>query len=166
MNAGAYNGEMKNIVETVEIVDKDGNIRKLGKKELKFGYRTSSIKTEGYLVTKVVYKLEKGNYNDIINMVLDFTKRREEKQPLEYPSAGSAFKRPEGFFAGKLIQDCGLKGFSIGDAAVSDKHSGFVINKGSANAKQVIELLKYIQQEVNEKFNVKLETEIRIIGED
>ena len=134
--------------------------------ELRFGYRTSNIKDEGYIVISATFELNKGDSENIEDRIVELTKKREEKQPLEYPSAGSTFKRPEGYFAGKLIQDAGLKGFSIGGAAVSGKHSGFVINKGGASAKDILDVISHVQQEVKKQFGVELQTEVRIIGED
>ena len=166
MNAGAYDGEIKNVIVSAEVIDRDGNLSELKGDELKFGYRTSNIKEEGYIVVSATFKLSKGNKDGINNRINDLTKKREEKQPLEYPSAGSTFKRPEGYFAGKLIQDAGLKGFSIGGAAVSSKHSGFVINKGGATAKDVLDVIAHVQEEVKKQFDVELQTEVRIIGED
>ena len=166
MNAGAYDGEIKNVVVEVEAIDKDGNLVVLKQDDLKFGYRTSNIKEEGYIVVSATFKLIKGEQDTVKNKIDELTKKREDKQPLEYPSAGSTFKRPEGYFAGKLIQDAGLKGFSIGGAQVSNKHSGFVINKGGATAKDILSLIKHIQEEVKKQFGVELQTEVRIIGED
>ena len=142
MNAGAYNGEIKNVIKEAQVITSSGEIVTLSKDELELGYRTSKVMKDNSIVINATFKLEKGNKEEIKETIDDLTQKREEKQPLEYPSAGSTFKRPEGYFAGKLIQDSGLKGYSIGGAAVSSKHSGFVINKGNATA------------------------EVRIIGED
>lgn len=166
MNAGAYDGEMKNIISSVTVLDKEGNILTLEKDELEFGYRTSSVKTEGYIVISAQFELQLGDKVKIKNRIDELTQKREEKQPLEYASAGSTFKRPEGYFAGKLIQDAGLKGFTIGGAAVSQKHSGFVINTGNATAQDVLDVIKHVQDEVKNQFGVELKTEVRIIGED
>lgn len=166
MNAGAYDGEMKNIISSVTVLDKEGNILTLEKDELEFGYRTSSVKTEGYIVISAQFQLQLGDKVKIKNRIDELTQKREEKQPLEYASAGSTFKRPEGYFAGKLIQDAGLKGFTIGGAAVSQKHSGFVINTGNATAQDVLDVIKHVQDEVKNQFGVELKTEVRIIGED
>lgn len=166
MNAGAYDGEMKNIISSVTVLDKEGNIVTLEKDELEFGYRTSSVKTEGYIVISAQFELQLGDKVKIKNRIDELTQKREEKQPLEYASAGSTFKRPEGYFAGKLIQDAGLKGFTIGGAAVSQKHSGFVINTGNATAQDVLDVIKHVQDEVKNQFGVELKTEVRIIGED
>ena len=166
MNAGAYNGEIKNVIKEAEVITSSGEIITLSKDELELGYRTSKVMKDNSIVINATFKLEKGNKEEIKETIDDLTKKREEKQPLEYPSAGSTFKRPEGYFAGKLIQDSGLKGYSIGGAAVSSKHSGFVINKGNATAKDILDLIAYIQEEVKKQFGVELHTEVRIIGED
>lgn len=166
MNAGAYNGEISHVVESTKTIDNDGNIRILSKEELELGYRISSILKHGYTVLEVTLKLEQGEYEKIKNRIDDLNKRRGEKQPLEYPSAGSTFKRPEGYFAAKLIEDTGLKGTAIGGAEVSQKHSGFIINKGNATARDILNLIKLVQDKVKEKFNVELCTEVRIIGEE
>lgn len=166
MNAGAYNGEISQVVESAKVIDKDGNIKLLDKKSLNLGYRMSSIFKYGYTVLQVTFDLKKGDYNKIKSRIDDLNTRRSEKQPLEYPSAGSTFKRPEGYFAAKLIEDTGLKGLSVGGAEVSKKHSGFVINKGNATAKDILDLIKLVQEKVKEKFDVDLYTEVRIIGEE
>lgn len=166
MNAGAYNGEMSQIIESADIIDENGDISTLTNEELELGYRSSIVMKKGYVVLSATFKLKKGTIKSIKDLVDDLTGKRESKQPLEYPSAGSTFKRPEGYFAGKLIQDAGLKGCSIGGAAVSEKHSGFVINKGGATAKDILDLIHHIQDEVKRQFGVELHTEVRIIGED
>lgn len=166
MNAGAYGGEIKDIVKTVKVMDLDGNILELKNEDMKFGYRKSIIVEKGYIALSAVVELEKGNYDEIKSTMDDLKERRTSKQPLNFASAGSTFKRPEGYFAGKLIQDSGLKGLSIGDAQVSEKHSGFVINKGNATAKQLLDLIFAIKSTVNAKFGVMLEEEVKIIGED
>ncbi len=166
MNAGAYNGEVSQVVESVEVIDENGKVLELNNKQLEFGYRSSRVMRAGYIVLCAKFKLVKGEVKSIKDLVADLTDKRESKQPLEYPSAGSTFKRPEGYFAGKLIEDAGLKGYTLGGAAVSDKHSGFVINKGNATAKDITDLIKYIQDEVKRQFNVELHTEVRIIGEE
>ena len=166
MNAGAYNGEIKNVIKEAEVITSSGEIITLSKDELELGYRTSKVMKDNSIVINATFKLEKGNKEEIKETIDDLTKKREEKQPLEYPSAGSTFKRPEWYFAGKLIQDSGLKGYSIGGAAVSSKHSGFVINKGNATAKDILDLIAYIQEKVKKQFGVELHTEVRIIGED
>lgn len=166
MNAGAYNGEISNVIESAKVIDNDGNVKILNKEELELGYRMSSILKYGYTVIEVVFKLQKGEPEKIKGRIEDLNKRRNEKQPLEYPSAGSTFKRPEGYFAAKLIEDSGLKGMKVGDAEVSEKHSGFIINKGNATAKDILDLIKLVQTKVKEKFNVDLFTEVRIMGEE
>lgn len=165
MNAGAYDGEISHVVESAEVIDENCNIINLTNEELDFGYRSSLVMKKGYIVLSAVFKLKKGQVKSIKELVNDLTNKRESKQPLEYPSAGSTFKRPTGYFAGKLIQDAGLKGYSIGGAAVSEKHSGFVINKGNATAKDITDLIEHIQYEVKNQFGVDLHTEVRIIGE-
>lgn len=166
MNAGAYNGEIAQVIESADVINENGDIVTLTNKELDLGYRSSIVMKKGYVVLSAVFKLEKGAIKSIKDLVADLTDKRESKQPLEYPSAGSTFKRPEGYFAGKLIQDAGLKGYSIGGAAISEKHSGFVINKGGATAKDILDLIHHIQDEVKSQFGVELHTEVRIIGED
>lgn len=166
MNAGAYGGEIKDIVKTVKVMDKDGNILELSNEEMHFGYRRSTIVEKGYVALSAVVELEKGNYDDIKATMDDLRDRRTSKQPLNFASAGSTFKRPEGYFAGKLIQDSGLKGLSIGDAQVSEKHSGFVINRGNATAKELLDLIFAVKSTVNAKFGVMLEEEVKIVGED
>lgn len=165
MNAGAYDGEMKQVVESVEVVDTDGNAHVLGCDEMEFGYRSSILKKKPYIVTKVVFYLDKGEPAKIKEKMDELAKRRREKQPLEYPSAGSTFKRPEGYFAGKLIMDAGLRGYQVGGAKVSDKHCGFVINAGNATAKDVDCLIKDVIKTVEERFQVTLQPEIIRLGE-
>ena len=166
MNAGAYDSEVKNVIESAQVITKEGNIISLSKEELDLGYRTSKVMKEGYIVLSAIFSLKKGDNQKIKSRIDELTERRESKQPLEFPSAGSTFKRPEGHFAGKLIQDSGLKGYSIGGAAVSVKHSGFVINKGNATAKDILDLIEHIQKEVKKQFGVDLLPEVRIIGEE
>ncbi|MFR7994666.1 MAG: UDP-N-acetylmuramate dehydrogenase [Clostridium sp.] len=166
MNAGAYDGEISKVIESAEVIDENCNIIRLSREELNFGYRSSLVMKKGYTVLSAVFKLEKGQVKTIKELIEDLTNKRESKQPLEYPSVGSTFKRPTGYFAGKLIQDAGLKGYSIGGAAVSEKHSGFVINKGNATAKDITDLIKHIQDEVKKQFGVDLHPEVRIIGEE
>jgi len=164
MNAGAYGGEMKDIVESVEVLDLDNfELRELKNEELEFSYRKSIIQRKNYIVTTIKLKLKKGNKEEINSVYEDLRERRNSKQPLNFGSAGSTFKRPEGHFASKLIEDAGLKGYHINDAWVSEKHSGFVVNKGNASYKEVMELIGYVQKVVFEKFGVKLETEVRIL---
>lgn len=165
MNAGAYGGEIKDVIESVTFIDGDGEIKTLKNSELDFSYRHSMFETGKYVILSCKIKLKKGNYDEISAAMKDYNTRRSDKQPLSMPSAGSTFKRPEGYFAGKLIEDCGLKGFSIGGAQVSEKHSGFLVNKGGATAKDVLDLIAYVQKTVKEKFGVDLEPEIRLTGE-
>ena len=165
MNAGAYGGEMKDIIKSVKVLDTQGEVRILPKEELKMGYRTSIVKEKGYTVLSVELELAKGNQEEIRNTMEDLKERRTSKQPLEMPSAGSTFKRPEGYFAGKLIMDSGLRGFSVGGAQVSEKHCGFVVNKGGATAMDVLTLIREVQRKVKEQFGVDLETEVRFLGE-
>lgn len=166
MNAGAYGGEMKDVVSKTEYLDSDNKIRILREEEHEFGYRSSRIQKEGGIVLKSEIKLKKGNKPEIKAAMDDFNKRRKEKQPLELPSAGSVFKRPKGYYAGKLVQDCGLKGYRIGGAEVSTKHCGFIVNSGNATAADIINLIKHIQDKVKSKFGVDLRTEVRIVGEE
>ena len=164
MNAGAYGGEMKDIVESVEVLDLDNfELRELKNEELEFSYRKSIIQRKNYIVTTIKLKLKKGNKEEINSVYEDLRDRRNSKQPLNFGSAGSTFKRPEGHFASKLIEDAGLKGYHINDAWVSEKHSGFIVNKGNASYKEVMELIEYVQKVVFEKFKVKLEMEVRIL---
>ncbi|TGY41396.1 UDP-N-acetylmuramate dehydrogenase [Clostridium sartagoforme] len=166
MNAGAYDGEIAHVIESAEVIDNNGEIKVLSKDELELGYRSSVVMKKNYIVLSARFKLKHGEVRKIKEIVEDLTNKRESKQPLEYPSAGSTFKRPVGYYAGKLIQDAGLKGYGIGGAAVSEKHSGFVINKSNATAKDILDLIAHIQNEVREKFDVELHPEVRIIGED
>ena len=166
MNAGAYDGEISHVIESAEVINEDGEVIKLSKEELHLGYRSSIVMEKGYVVLCATFKLNKGTVKSIKDLVADLTNKRESKQTLEYPSAGSTFKRPVGYFAGKLIQDAGLKGYSVGGAAISEKHSGFVINKGGATAKDILDLIHHVQDEVKKQFGVDLHTEVRIIGED
>lgn len=165
MNAGAYGGEMKDVVEEVTVLSGQGEILTLKKDELEMGYRTSVIARKGYLVLEAKLKLKKGKREEIKAIMEELKEKRTEKQPLEYPSAGSTFKRPEGYFAGKLIMDAGLRGFSVGDAQVSEKHCGFVINKGEATARQVCELMQEVIKRVEEVSGVRLEPEVKMLGE-
>ena len=164
MNAGAYDGEMAHITSTVDILHKSGELMTLSNSEMKFGYRTSVLKNSGHIVTGAKFQLKKGNQAEIEAKMKDFASRRKEKQPLEYPSAGSTFKRPEGLFAGKLIQDAGLKGYTVGGAQVSEKHAGFVINKGNATSTDVYNLIKNVQAKVLETSGVELEPEVIMLG--
>lgn len=165
MNAGAYGGEIKNVISSAKVLTKEGNILNLTKEELELGYRTSIIKKKGYIVLEAVIQLEKGNQEEIRSYMDELKQRRITKQPLEYPSAGSTFKRPEGHFAGKLIQDSGLRGFRVGDAQVSEKHCGFVINKGNATAKDVMDLIEKVSKKVQEDTGIILEPEVKKLGD-
>lgn len=165
MNAGAYGGEMKQVLVSAKVLSREGEILTLTNEELKLGYRTSVIPGGGYLVLEALLELEPGDKEEIKSRMDDLAARRSSKQPLEFPSAGSTFKRPEGYFAGKLIMDSGLRGYSVGDAAVSEKHCGFVINKGSATAKEVLGLIRHVQEEVFRQFGVKMETEVKMLGD-
>lgn len=164
MNAGAYDGQMKDVVTSVTVLDEAGNIRILGRDELDMGYRTSAVAKNNMIVLQVVIELKSGDKEKIKARMNQLSELRKQKQPLEYPSAGSTFKRPEGYFAGKLIADAGLKGYSIGGAAVSEKHAGFVVNMGGATAKDVVELTDYIKKRIMEQFGVTLELEVKRIG--
>lgn len=166
MNAGAYDGEMSKVVESVTVLDTAGNVQMLGNAELDFSYRHSALQQKSLLVTEVTLRLEKGNVADIEAKMADFTARRIVKQPLELPSAGSTFKRPPGNFAGTLIEQAGLKGYSVGGAQVSPKHAGFVVNIGGAKARDVLQLIADVQKTVQEKFGVRLEPEVLVLGED
>ena len=165
MNAGAYGGEMKDILYSCTHIDDEGNIGTLTKDQLDLGYRHSAYTNNGFTIISATLKLQKGDKAEIKDAMNDKLRRRKEKQPLEFPSAGSTFKRPEGYFAGALIEDCSLKGYSIGGAQVSEKHAGFVINRGGATSTDILNLIKHIQDTVYEKHGVKLETEVKIIGE-
>lgn len=165
MNAGAYGGEMKDVLYSVNHIDDNGKTGTLQKENLQLGYRHSAYTKNGFVITSAVMKLTKADKKDIKEAMDDKLQRRKDKQPLEYPSAGSTFKRPEGYFAGALIQDCGLKGYTVGGAQVSEKHAGFVINKGEATATDVITLIGDVQRIVYEKHGVMLETEVKIVGE-
>ncbi len=165
MNAGAYGGEMKDVLYSCEHLDTNGKIGSLEKDELDLSYRRSAYTNNSYTVLSAIMKLKKADKAEIKESMNDKLRRRKEKQPLEYGSAGSTFKRPEGYFAGALIEQSGLKGYSVGGAEVSEKHAGFVINKNSATATDVIKLIHDVQNKVYEKFGVMLETEVKIIGE-
>ena len=166
MNAGADGKEMKDIVEKIKCVDINGNEKEFSNEEANFEYRKSIFKGNSYIVTEVVLNLEKGKYEEIKAKMGEYAQYRKTKQPIEYPSAGSTFKRGKDYITAKLIDDAGLKGYSIGDAVVSTKHSGFVINKGNASAKDVLDLVKYIKDTIEEKFNKQIELEIEVVGED
>lgn len=165
MNAGAYDGEMKQVVKQVTVISEQGEILVLDKESMEFGYRTSIIKNRPFVVLEVLLELQQGNKMEILEKMEEFSKRRREKQPLEFASAGSTFKRPEGYFAGKLIMDAGLRGYSIGGARVSEKHCGFVVNTGNATAADVAEVIWEVQERVKDKFGVTLETEVIFLGD-
>ena len=166
MNAGAHGGEMKEIVLETTCMDKEGNLYELTNKEQEFEYRNSIFKTNKYIILFTKLQLRQGIYKDIKSKMDEYSEWRKVHQPIEYPSAGSTFKRGTDFITAKLIDECGLKGYSIGDAEVSTKHAGFVINKGNAKAKEVIDLIEYIKEKVADKFGKKIELEVQIIGED
>lgn len=165
MNAGAYGGEMKDIIESVIVLDAAGDEKKLSLEELELGYRKSCIIKNNYVVMEVTLKLSEGNPETIRDRMRELNEQRRAKQPLEYPSAGSTFKRPEGYFAGKLIMDAGLRGYQIGGAQVSEKHCGFVINREGATAENIYQLIEYVSAEVERQFGIKLEPEVKMIGE-
>lgn len=166
MNAGAYGGEMKDIVKSVKLMDTDGNIFEFTNEQMAFEYRKSILSRTDYIVLCVEIELQKGNYDEIKATMMDFTQRRVSKQPLSLPSAGSTFKRPKGHFAGQLIEECGLRGLTLRGAQVSEKHCGFVVNLGNTTAKDLLELMYVVKSTVNAKFGIMLEEEVRILGED
>ena len=166
MNAGAYGGEMKDVLESVTVLTGEGKIIELGRNELELGYRTSVIAKKGYIVLGAVLKLERGDGEKIKTYMDELKEKRVTKQPLEYPSAGSTFKRPEGYFAGKLIEDAGLRGFQVGGAQVSEKHCGFVINRDHATAADIMELMRQVQIRVKENSGVFLEPEVKRLGDE
>ena len=163
MNAGAYGGEMSQVLDSVRVMDQNGEMIILAKDQLELGYRTSVIPRKGYIVIEAVLALEKGNEDEINALMLDYNNRRKEKQPLEFPSAGSTFKRPKGYFAGKLIQDSGLRGYRVGGAMISEKHSGFVINIGNATTADILQLIQDVKDKVYEMHGVRLEEEVKVI---
>lgn len=165
MNAGAYDGEMKQVIESATVIDEAGYVRTLSLEELELEYRKSIVSRLGYTVIKATLRLQEGDKEAISAKMKDLMQRRRDKQPLEYPSAGSTFKRPVGHFAGKLIMDAGLRGYQVGGAQVSEKHCGFVINRGSATCKDVLDLVEYVQKEIKSKFDVEIEPEVKMIGE-
>ena len=165
MNAGAYGSEMVNVVEKVGFLDENGNLNEIDGKDANFTYRHSMfVENPEYVVVYAIYKLQKGNKEEISRVMEENMNSRKQKQPIEYPNFGSVFKRPEGYFVGKLVDDCGLKGYKIGGAQVSTKHSGFMINAGNATCKDVLDLIEYVKEKVYEKFNVKLQEEVVILG--
>ena len=164
MNAGAYEGCMADVLESVDVIEPDGSTQTIAVEDLELGYRTSKIRNDGLVVLRARITLTPGDEDEIRAKIADLTQRREEKQPLEYGSAGSTFKRPVGYFAGKLIMDAGLKGYRVGDAAVSQKHAGFVINLDHATAKDVRAVISHVQDVVFETYGVRLETEVLFVG--
>lgn len=164
MNAGAYGGEIKDVIVEATVIDEKNEFLVLTKEELDLSYRKSIVQSKGYTVLEAVFAFEEGKKEDILQRMEELNQRRREKQPLNYPSAGSTFKRPEGYFAGKLIQDAGLCGFRVGGAAISEKHCGFVINAENATANDVKELIKQVDRRVFEQFGVHMEPEVRMIG--
>ncbi|MEE1131787.1 MAG: UDP-N-acetylmuramate dehydrogenase [Caryophanon sp.] len=166
MNAGAYGGEMADVTHQLTVLTKQGELLVLSKDELKLGYRKSIIATEGYYVLSAEFDLQRGDQAEIDAKIADLTHQRESRQPLEYPSAGSVFKRPPGHFAGKLIQDSDLQGKGVGGAEVSTKHAGFIVNKGNASASDYIATIQMVQEVVKEKFDIELEMEVKIVGDE
>ena len=166
MNAGAYGGEIKDVIVSCKVVTRDGEVLTLSKDELELAYRKSIIAQKHYFVLHSIFELQVGVQEEIDAKIADLTFQRESKQPLEYPSAGSVFKRPPGHFAGKLIQDCGLQGKGVGGAEVSIKHAGFIINKNNATATDYIKTIEMVQRTVKETYGIELETEVKIVGED
>lgn len=166
MNAGAYGGEMKDVVIKTEYIDKEGNIKTVEGDMHRFGYRTSFVQEVNGVILSSEMRLRSASKSEIKALMDDLTKKRVEKQPLKMPSAGSVFKRPEGYFAGKLIEDCGLRGYKIGGAQVSELHCGFIVNAGNASANDIIKLIDYIKDTVKANFGVLLHTEVKILGED
>ena len=165
MNAGAYDGEMKQITESVKVMDTEGRILTLDNDTMEFGYRTSIIKNRPFIVLEVVLRLQTGEKEKIQQKMDELMAKRISKQPLNFPSAGSTFKRPEGYFAGKLIMDAGMRGYSIGGARVSDKHCGFIVNTGTATAADIKEVIEEVQERVKERFRVTLEPEVVFLGD-
>ncbi|WP_330659521.1 UDP-N-acetylmuramate dehydrogenase [Blautia luti] len=165
MNAGAYGGEMKDVLVEVTVMDAEGKIFTISAEKLELGYRTSVIKKAGYIVLEAKIRLKEGDQETIRERMKELTIQRTTKQPLEYPSAGSTFKRPEGYFAGKLVMDSGLRGYQVGGARISEKHCGFVINAGDATAKDVRTLMDNVRDIVYEKYGVTLEPEVKFLGE-
>ena len=163
MNAGAYDGEIKKVLKECVVLDEEGNLHTLSNEDLQLGYRTSIITPKGYIVLGATLTLQPGNPEAIKKYMKELIDRRKEKQPLDKPSAGSTFKRPEGHFAGKLIMDSGLRGYQLGGAMVSEKHCGFVVNVGQATCKDVLELIEYVQKVVHEKFEIELEPEVKLL---
>lgn len=166
MNAGAYGGEMKDVVREVTVLTREGEVRTLSNEELEFGYRRSAIQRNKHIVLEVSLELNEKPYEDIKSIIDDLTEKRTTKQPLSMPSAGSTFKRPEGYYAGKLIDDAGLRGLRYGDAQVSEKHCGFIVNRGNATSADVLKLISLVQKVVLDTFGVELEPEVRLFGKE
>lgn len=165
MNAGAYDSEMQQITESVKVMDKEGKILILDNDTMEFGYRTSIIKNRPFIVLEVILRMQIGKKEEIQAKMDELMEKRRSRQPLNYPSAGSTFKRPEGYYAGKLIMDAGMRGYRIGGAQVSDKHCGFVVNMGRATAADVKEVIEEVQERVKERFHVSLEPEVIFLGD-
>lgn len=165
MNAGAYGSEMAAVLESADVLTAEGEVLTLSAKELSLGYRTSCIPEKEYVVLRAVFALRPGDRDAVAGRMKELAAQRRQKQPLEYPSAGSTFKRPQGYFAGKLIQDAGLRGFCVGGAQVAEKHCGFVINKGDATASDIMKLCREVQKEVRDRFGVELELEVKVLGD-
>lgn len=165
MNAGAYDGEMKNVIKSVRLLDENFKVIEVSCQDMNFSYRHSLVQERDLVVLGATFSLSPGNKDDIREKYEEFDKRRAEKQPLDLPSAGSTFKRPSGYFAGKLIDDSGLRGFTHNGAGISEKHCGFVVNKNNATAKDVLETIEIVQKVVHDKFGVNLEREVKIIGD-
>lgn len=165
MNAGAYGGELKDVLREVAVLTQEGEVLIIPSEKMEMGYRTSVVKKKGYIVLEAVLELKPGDAEEIRGIMKELTEKRTSKQPLDFPSAGSTFKRPEGYFAGKLIMDAGLRGYRVGGAQVSEKHCGFVVNIGQATAEDVRRLMKDVQERVWEKFHVALEPEVKFLGE-
>lgn len=165
MNAGAYGGELCQVLREATVLTPEGEVKTLPAEELELGYRTSCVQKNGYIVLEAVLQLQPGNADDIRAVMDALASKRREKQPLEYPSAGSTFKRPEGHFAGRLIQDAGLRGFRVGGAQVSEKHCGFVINRDHATSADILSLCRQVQEKVKAQFGVELELEVKLLGE-
>lgn len=163
MNAGSYGKEMKDIIIETKYLDENGILKTLTNDKQDLGYRTSIFQKFNYIIVETKIKLRKGNFEDIENKIKDLMLKRKENQPLDYPSVGSTFKRGDGFITARLIEQCGLKGYSIGGAEISKKHAGFIINKGNATSKDILDLIEYTKKKVYEKFNVKIEEEVKII---
>lgn len=165
MNAGAYGTEIGQLVQSVRTINSSGDIREFDSSNLEFRYRGSSLSDNGLIVSRVNFCLPKGSSEQISFLMKDYAARRKEKQPLDYPSAGSTFKRPQGYFAGKLIEDCGLKNRSVGDAIVSEKHAGFIINKGNASSMDIYSLIRQVKETVKDRTGIELEPEVKLLGD-